>query len=133
MSTLTGDIIKLRRHFKILFLTILKELKKDCNKLKRTRPMDSEERFPDKYYYKKRPLPEDFKYCSDCGIIRTNEPKPGTCPCCFSEMVDKIGYGGISLKICTNEPCKLCITTDKLGGFWHGWKERERLLKSEGK
>lgn len=89
--------------------------------------MDSKERFPDKYYYNKRPIPDDFKYCSDCGIIRTKPPVPGTCPCCFSEMTHKRGIAGDNLAICTNEPCKLCITTERLTGFWHGWKERGRL------
>jgi len=91
--------------------------------------MNSKERFPPEHYYLDRPIPNDPKYCSDCGFIRTNPPKSGTCPCCFSKMTPSKGVVGNNIYTCTFEPCKLCTSADHLSGFWHGWREKEREVK----
>ena len=78
---------------------------------------------------------DDFSKCSDCGIERTNPPKPGNCPCCFSAInLCKQRYvlfsAGTritgSIYRCSNNKCRRVCSGDYLSGFWSGWQEKER-------
>jgi len=80
-------------------------------------------------------IKNNFDYCDDCGIFRYKPPKPGTCPCCFSQMTaDNVKHGTVSQTIytCVNDKCKRCCTGSYLSGFWSGWKEKERQIKLKG-
>ena len=81
-------------------------------------------------------IKNNFDYCSDCGVFRYKPPKPGTCPCCFSEMSSEInnhsGYK-VTIRLCTNDDCKRVCTNGYLTGFWSGWKQKERQVNSEEK